>query len=152
MCARGIWNPHLSLCCQLIVHTRIQSNHQQKVPGGQTETVVSCVSCQWRMCMWKRECFSDSGSSLENACWSCPGSDARTLGPLSLAHRQVCIGPFYSGGWACREREEWACVTTQEVAVVVGDGRLQDSKFCNIRETERERPPKKLQSWNTTNY
>lgn len=45
-------------------------------------------------------------------------------------------------------------MTTQEVAVVVGDGRLQDSKFCNIRESEREtegaregeRPPKKLQS------
>lgn len=28
--------------------------------------------------MWKRECFSDSGSPLENACWSCLGSDART--------------------------------------------------------------------------
>lgn len=62
-----------------------------------------------------------------------------TLGPLGLAHRQVCIGPFYSGGWACREREEWACVTTQEVAVVVGDGRLQDSKFCNIRERQGEK-------------
>lgn len=56
--------------------------------------------------MWKRECLSDSGSLLENARWSCLASDARTLGPLRLAHRQVCIGPFYSGGGACREREE----------------------------------------------
>lgn len=31
------------------------------------------------------------------------------------------------------------CVTTQEVAVVAGDGRLQDSKFCNIRERQREK-------------
>ena len=118
------------------MHTRIQ----QKVPGGETETVVSCVSCPWRLCMWKCEGFSDLGSPLENPCWSCPGSDARTLGLLRLTHRQVCIGPFYSGGWACRARGDWAvCVTTREVAVVVGDRRLQDSKFCNIRERQSEK-------------